>query len=436
MSRSRSAVLPAPYIIKVGAGEFEHTVGFSKDQALSQYYGSAHSDSRYRQLSTIIDQIPTQHLGAVDWKSVSHQKVHAYPLGAHKVKFTFSPPTPDLWLSIDVPFAPTALPTPSVNWDKQVDQLAQQLERGSGESFQAMVFIAEAHKSWEMLKNPLSFLKRDWRKTVKTRPAKTIMDSSTSLWLSYRYGWTPFKKDIDSFAKLSANVMSKGLMPKLLERFSTKEETRVELNNVAGSCSETQFKDYQNLRPWYWSSNLGLHYYMPKLWTITTTRLSAYAFDPLAKLTNTFDRLLTAAGATASWRNIRDVLWEVLPYSFVIDWFVDFNKIWRPLNEHRVMQLTSRRVGYSIKTVTSAEYQVVYGNPKFVSVAGTLWSGKEVTNLTSPSVAFTCINASKTYTRSEGIPASTAGIFSSRGISLLHGIDGITLSLQKLSNRH
>jgi len=259
------------------------------------------------------------------------------------------------------------------------------------------------------------------------------MDSSTSLWLSYRYGWTPFLHDIDSFSKLSANIMNQSLMPKLLERYSTQEESRVELNDVGGTVSPAGFEYYKNLPPSDWKSSIGIQYYMPKIWTTTTARLSAYAFDPIARLTNTFDKLLVASGATATWRNIRDLIWEVLPFSFVIDWFVDFNKIWRPLNERRVMELTSKRVGYSIKQVTSAEYKVVFGKPKFVWALGSIWSGKTLTNATSPTVAFTCVNSNKTYNRSEGIPASTAGIFSDRGISLLHGLDGISLFLQRLS---
>ncbi len=432
MSRTRSRVTSAvqPYgdtIAEFGyLGADGHVPSYITAAVPYYYFQVNNVECRYSQYSTIIDQVPLQYLTDVRWKAVDHYSKHPNTFWKDLV-YSFSPPTPTLYVRYNWFPSPAISSMPSVNWDSLSENLAVQLEKGSKSDAMAFVTLAEAHKTWQMIRNPLSFLKPNWRRAVKKHPAKTLKEMGTSVWLGYRYGWTPLLGDVESFAKAVAQVSSTSPIPRLLERYSSGSESTESQTNFGGTISSRDFQSLVSTPPANWSVSSGFHWYVKNRTIQTKIQLTCFAESPLRKLSTTLDQLLTATGATGTWRNIRDLCWEVLPFSFVIDWFVDFSSVWRPLNESVIMTRSGKRVGYSIKQTISDSYSAIAGLPRGCSKAGTLWSGKSPVNLISPTIEIS--SEATRYVRSEGLPSNSTQIFKSKGLSVLRGLDGIALIL-------
>ncbi len=451
MSRSRAITVPTGSNHPVSLGtskdhEKDLTVYFSSIAGPASWNNS-YVTSDYQYLSSMVDNTAPITVPLDVYKGCDHQKID---WASHKAEwcYEFNPPTPPLYAYLSLNPAPTVPSISGLSWNSNLDDLAAQLQRGSENSFQALVFIAEARKTWEMIKNPLSVLSPLFRKTIHERERKLaikqnifrskekvpltsrLLDTTTGIWLSGRYGWKPFLKDVESFSQLSANLLNSSLLPKYRERFSSRTKDVQTLSTVYPQ-GKTLWDICEALGPESWSNPRGCQYRLVDRSVETKLNVMCWALDPLDQITNHLGRFLVASGATASWRNIRDVIWETLPFSFVIDWFIDFSNIWRPLNERTILQKAGSMVGYSAKVTARHKVEFLLCKPTFATYLGsTPWYNKTCTR------AFTTRDGptarSCKYTRMPGLPNSSSEIFTSRGLNLIHGIDGISLFLQRL----
>jgi hypothetical protein len=118
--------------------------------------------------------------------------------------------------------------------------------------------------------------------------------SLASNWLAFQYGWKPLLNDIDGAMKALAKYH---------------QDTRGSIRMVTGSASKREVT-YSNVNhPFNGSFKIGTIQYI----TNYSTRIGLrYAID---------DRLHSFLGQTG-FTNPVNLTWELLPYSFVVDWFL------------------------------------------------------------------------------------------------------------------
>jgi hypothetical protein len=173
-----------------------------------------------------------------------------------------------------------------------------------GSGFNPAVFMAEGQKSVSMIGDAAfavrlavsSMIHRDWRglaaalSVTPKRARKIIGDPRMTLsqkWLELQYGWKPLLKDVEDGAQwIAAHVWggSQQQFPVLRASIKPVVFTRYKVPTASQYVWGTREIRYDlSLRVYAWTKSPD---YMPSLATV---------------------------GAT---------LWEVLPYSFVADWFI------------------------------------------------------------------------------------------------------------------
>jgi hypothetical protein len=117
-----------------------------------------------------------------------------------------------------------------------------------------------------------------------------------------------------------------------------------------------------------------------------------------------------------------EAAWDLVPYSFVVDWLINWKAVFRMVNLARFSTHTVRRMGYSIKEEWSCTPKVSVATPNlFDGTPGitAVWNGQEEV-------------VRRLYNRSVGFPSDTdtAGVFST--LSKTNMVDGAALILQRI----
>lgn len=207
-------------------------------------------------------------------------------------------------------------------------QLQCSADLSSGVS-STLVSLFEGHKTWRMLAKAARFLRRPFE-TAKRELAMTrrdlrspvgraaVMERASNLWLEYRYGWRPLV--YDAMSQYEAAMV--GLQPM---------RQTVRAKDAALSQAE---RKYRLLIAG--SGGLGDVYLYRKI----------------------FSRLLLRAGQTADFKlqgdlsrglktfGFLDIIgtgWELIPYSFVVDRFIDVGNALKAL---QAFALIDERVGW------------------------------------------------------------------------------------------
>lgn len=235
------------------------------------------------------------------------------------------------------------------------DRLNQKLlEKAKGEVWNAPVFFLEAKKTTDMVVSRAADMVRLVRLLKSGRIDKFLSGLRTSLsttersalkraynrdygrgdtskaaanaWLETTYGWTPFMMDVYQGMETLAAVQSDERNRVGTVRASVKDSNMLLTTTPASSpLSPGTFRDWAN----YQESRRGTWKFEP--------RLEAYMLGKLG-LTNP---LLVA--------------WELLPFSFVADWFIPIGDYLEVLDvpmlmQHRGGSHTLRRETYHTKT--------------------------------------------------------------------------------------
>lgn len=185
-----------------------------------------------------------------------------------------------------------------------------------------LVTLAERKKTWSMVGDHVrrlarmraSFLRNLIRKKKGANPAKAGEEllaevgkylSPTNIhnvWLEGRYGWLPLLMDIKGGAELLASRMVDPLQKRFRDVVTRKSERQ-------------EIVDWNGFK---WKGKVLVEYE-------TTTTASCGGF---LEVTNEDGRDLARAGVT----NPLEVMWEILPYSFVVDWVVSVGKYVEAIN--------------------------------------------------------------------------------------------------------
>jgi len=160
-------------------------------------------------------------------------------------------------------------------------------------TFDGATFIGELRETIQYFRNPLNSLKREvedarrWKRRKRKLDTKTTAEYISDNWLSYRYSIRPILNDLRNAAEAVARTVLDHEPVRKTARGSASESGT---SNASGSAS---FTDYNT------STN-------------TTKSVRTGVLYELSRDPNTFG---------VGTERIGVALWEVIPLSFVLDWF-------------------------------------------------------------------------------------------------------------------
>lgn len=167
------------------------------------------------------------------------------------------------------------------------------------------VNLSEIALTISMLVNPIKAA-ANFLKKFSTRPEKKpgawspkkVSKYLGSKWLEYRYGWTPLVGDINSAMKL----VKVAYFPEL---------SRTTMIDRSESSTPETFVGMNLLAPCYFTLR-----YATESTTVTTDRAACYF-----SIVNS--KQFQAVRYGTSLTNLPALIWELVPYSFVLDWWLD-----------------------------------------------------------------------------------------------------------------
>lgn len=334
-------------------------------------FGSYSLHSAKNVSATITDQEPTAFTRREE-NSVEHVKNEAARFGGDGY-FTCHDPL-NIPVDVYMPFSMSGSvmyvppPNPAVpNWGSLVDQLAASLDYRSKDASMLLISLKELSSTVRMIRNPFSLLTTDWRKKAKNLSARALAKDSANVWLEHLYGWKSFYSDLTSFSKAcgksTVDMLSNIEGHNDLQRFSAQQADTGTHPYAFGKDIGDYYWNYMKnvVTDWgpstMWVANCRIH----NVNWISTSRVYARYAGPATSVSAKTRKLLGNFDLS-SWQSLRDTLWEAIPYSFVIDWFIDTRGLWAAFNKARISSLCGGHIGYSTKYVVRymAEYYTGY----------------------------------------------------------------------------
>lgn len=299
-----------------------------------------------------------------------------------------------------------SLPIPSMpaaDWSSLVSQVGSQLDGRMTTGQNMLVSLAEIGKTIGMIKNPFS-LKNAPKLLRQLSPGKALK-STAGAWLEFRYGWSNLRRDIEALASVWSEVRAH------------QEYLSQSVNTFVSSASRAEYKVSN---PSLGIPGLGDTYYVhatPKIRLVK--RIDTFSLDikreAQALAWSKLDQVMARLGVN----DILEALWDLVPLSFVVDWFTHTNRLLqrRSIDWHAY---DLRKIGYSQKW----EW---YGYVNYISRAYNYDSSLvSVTGSTGDQLVQT------KYQRSGGFPPATAtvGLFGS--LTKTQIADGVALIVQRI----
>lgn len=196
--------------------------------------------------------------------------------------------------------------------------------------FAGGVALAELKETLGMLFSPIKaarkLLKKGLVRSRRFKSRKRRIDYLSNYWLSARYGWIPLASDITDLS----NVLMLGIERRRSSFYTTHGSAWVEVN--ADPVHLNTCKRYI----------IGMDYVRTEQYRYSVR--STYGWRHV--LGYETEEWWTQIGL--HWRDIPGVLWELVPFSFAVDWFLnvgDFISYLRP-----TPAISKLGEGYSTKT--------------------------------------------------------------------------------------
>jgi len=324
---------------------------------------------------------------------------------------------------------------PTGDWVSLMSSLADQLDGRIDEGTLALVSLAELKNTVQMIRNPFNLLKADWRKRAEKHSASTLMKRGANVWLEHRYGWLSFKNDIESLAKTLGRVFSEQSTDVLAgwwTRYTASEQVPVSSQTLY----PTGFGES------WWSqcmANIVTNGLIPASRIITDSSTVTYTLGCRALMDATqrwskTRRFLNAFGLDAP--SIAATCWELVPFSFVIDWFVDPQGLLYPATLQRLLGHNLRDLGYSKKFDCTYRADLCWGTNPFEYVYSPYqrWTYKTCSTRSGFFMSGSSKGRYSLYERNIGTPAFSVlhSAFLQKGLSLTQSISGISLIIQRM----
>lgn len=245
------------------------------------------------------------------------------------------PRTIERWGQVLYPTSVPSLPSSWSDADNQARMRFYKRAREAQTAFRGLTFLGELRETLNMLKRPGQGLRRgldDYLGSVKKR-ARGVKKKSTlgrivsETWLEHAFGWSPFISDI----KAAGDGLNRRL-----NRFAG-NYTRI---YATGTSDESVFHpaDVGTVQPF-----MRVRY---RRMDIKTSSVRYYG-QVRSVCENPVQADMTLFGA--NWRELIPTAWELIPYSFLVDYFSNIGEI---LDAWSFRKSDIAWAGRSIKTLT------------------------------------------------------------------------------------
>lgn len=304
----------------------------------------------------------------------------------------------------------------------------------------AMIYVtlAELTKTIRMIKNPFGVLRKDWRERAGMNPAAKLAKKGANLWLEHRYGWLSCYNDLRNYSKAWTRYNDQLARN---ERDLPATNTYRVRENLPIDTPKIVY-DYH-----YGGGSLDTHTTSQTIGNGNSSKYHAVQVKAgalLAKVAvgckaalrarqsyNALQGAMAAFGASSS--SVFDSLWELVPYSFVVDWFVNTKAI-RDLPS--VLKLLGSAdctdIGYSILLIRPSQIKVIPSLHWAVypySVSPYLYGGWcDYGHLVSFSYGEP---AARAYVRYQGLPGITLSQFFGTDLTWKQKASGAGLIIQR-----
>lgn len=227
---------------------------------------------------------------------------------------------------------------PPVNWNSLVTDVGEALRGDMHAGSNILSSILQIGQTFRMLKNPFGLLRRSHLHDGKSFKVISGMKTAASSLLEYRWGWKQLYRDCKSLA-------------------TSLEEARQHVRYLQESLNSYApvARRQQDVVPFTLPYNpIGSQLQSMQLEATDClcTRTACFGAKILRgqafHIMSTREYYLQRIGIDRLW----DALWDIIPYSFLVDWFVDLSG-WAYNNPITWRNMNLRDVGYSVKT----EYQ-------------------------------------------------------------------------------
>jgi len=230
-----------------------------------------------------------------------------------------------------------------VPWSDMAASLSEKLSGRIRSKSLLAVTIRELPSTIGMIRNPYRLLRKNWRLKCGMKTASALAKEGANIWLETQYGWNALNYDMGNFAQAYSRILSYANVAK------------------AGSFDEklSETRQLSGGEPYSVLDTSGWSFYrtgMINIWSrgcFTTATLFCRAAKARAQLGH-LDYMLNSLGLDN--RAILASLWEVIPFSFVADWFIKLPNIMAPLD---FSQLASESVQLGYQACT--EWRFVAG---------------------------------------------------------------------------
>jgi len=361
------------------------------------------------------------------FNTVSHTKRHSVPVricGA-----VAAPVVPDNWPTVydnwikikqdrgimSVVVTPSSLHSsnnlistpsgiPSADWSTLVNEVGSQLDGRIQTGQNLLVDLAQLGQTIGMLKNPFNLTKVP--RLLRSKSLGTLSKLPANAFLEYKFGWKPVYADLlalrDVWGEVSKHITH---LRETVNKFVSlaSRESHSLLNPSVGTFNG-------------FGTPMGI-----TVTPVCTEVMRTYCFSLDLRRTEValhwskMDQVLSRLGA----RDIVSALWDLVPYSFVVDWFTHTNRL---LEQKPIEwgQYDLRRVGYSTRTQWFVKFN-------YTSIATENYDYKTTTVSGSVGPALAQVQ----YDRTPGFPAGTATIGLFGHLTKTQIAEGIALIVQK-----
>lgn len=284
---------------------------------------------------------------------------------------------------------------------------------------QGLPFIKEMKQTRDMVKSPFKFLSQDWprlarggREAIKKASrrkaslaealTRTGFDKGSNLWLEAHYGWDPLFMDIANVATSASSFSSE------YDRYKNGDPSWTKFRSTQSISSETS-NDVTAL-DWLETTNSEL-LRVTGSYRVKPAGSTGYALSYPNFLAKKMGLNLTSVASAA---------WEVIPYSFVLDWLIPVGDL--------LTKLTNTQCEFDLQNVS--HHHILRGEQtRYFKLGAPInhpYGGAEKTQGWIKAWK----SSSQQYSRNYGIPKPTGIAFG--GLTTTKVMSGLSLIAQRL----
>lgn len=295
---------------------------------------------------------------------------------------------------------------PAIDWSDLVYRVGSQLDGRMTTGQNMITSLVQIAQTVGMIKNPFGLCK-----LVKSGMPKATLSKLLKLpanaYLEYQFGWKNFKKDIDQVIKVWNEVRThQQYLKESVDKF------------VSMSARQTD-KVSTSIYPQPIFNSMGQNYFSLVPHVAYVERVATFSLDVRreegALIWSNFDQVVSRLGA----RDVAAALWDLVPFSFVVDWFTHINRF----VEQRSIDWGAydiRKPGHSVRTKW-------YGTVDWKSKCFIPWSQQSRED--TGNLGTSCVQS--TYVRTAGFPAATSSVGLFGNLNQTQLAEGIALIVQR-----